>query len=367
VSAYYNEFDPGAAAWLRELMAAGEIPAGDIDTRSIKDVEADDLRGYDQCHFFAGIGVWPYALRRAGWADDRPVWTGSCPCQPFSGAGKGLGFQDPRHLWPDFLRLIAERRPHQVFGEQVDKAYDWVDLVRTDLERLGAAFASIDLPAAGFFQGAHIRQRFYWLADLYDAERWADVAGGDLGDWPAPRRIEGYGEPGAGLPPGGLAHHHEGLGQRQERDGEPVGGGGVQLGPDPGRCGDHGGLALAHGRDAGAERQQRGGEQRQQQEDGFAVRLGHHHHQGQPLRPLTVDERGALRVEGPASGASGALRGCDWLLCTDARVRPVEAGTFPLAATTPGRVGRLRGYGNALDAEAATAFVEAFLQAEVLL
>ncbi len=84
MTAYYNEFDPAAEAWLRELIKAGEIAPGDVDTRSIEDVRPSDLRGYTQCHFFAGIGGWSLALRMAGWPDDRPVWTGSCPCQPFT-------------------------------------------------------------------------------------------------------------------------------------------------------------------------------------------------------------------------------------------------------------------------------------------
>ena len=87
--AYYNEIDPFAAQWLRNLIAAGHIAPGDVDERSILDVRADDLRGYRQCHFFAGIGVWSYALRQAGWSDDEEVWTGSCTCQPFSDAGRG--------------------------------------------------------------------------------------------------------------------------------------------------------------------------------------------------------------------------------------------------------------------------------------
>ena len=86
MSAYYNEIDPFAAQWLRELIKAGHIALGEVDTRSIENVAADDLAGFTQCHFFAGIGTWSYALRCAGWPDDRPVWTGSCPCQPFSSA-----------------------------------------------------------------------------------------------------------------------------------------------------------------------------------------------------------------------------------------------------------------------------------------
>src|SRR5690348_1104404 len=119
MTAYYNEIDPQAAQWLRNLITAGLIAAGDVDCRSIAEVRPDDLRGYAQCHFFAGIGVWSHALRGAGWGDARPVWTGSCPCQPFSVAGDQEGFSDERHLWPVWFELIRECRPVAVFGEQV--------------------------------------------------------------------------------------------------------------------------------------------------------------------------------------------------------------------------------------------------------
>jgi hypothetical protein len=88
MGAYYNEIDPFSSAWLRELIKANLIAPGEVDERSIEQVEARDLRGFTQCHFFAGIGVWSYALRNAGWRDNEPVWTGSCPCPPFSSAGK---------------------------------------------------------------------------------------------------------------------------------------------------------------------------------------------------------------------------------------------------------------------------------------
>lgn len=178
MSAYYNELDPYAAQWLRNLIAAGRIAPGDVDERSIEDVRPDDLTGYDQCHFFAGIGGWSLALRLAGWADDRAVWTGSCPCQPFSGAGRRKGHADARHLWPAFHDLIAEREPPMVFGEQVASAdgREWLAGVRLDLEDLGYACGGADLCAAG--AGApHPRQRLYWVADANQA-RWSDPASG---------------------------------------------------------------------------------------------------------------------------------------------------------------------------------------------
>ena len=165
-AAYYNEIDPFAAQWLRNLIAAGHIAPGEVDERSIEDVTPDDLRGFTQCHFFAGIGVWSHSLRLAGWPDDRPVWTGSCPCQPFSAAGKGDGFADERHLWPHFFHLISERRPQHVFGEQVaaGNANVWFDLVQADLEGMGYAFGLVPFTSAGI--GApHIRERAYWVAN----------------------------------------------------------------------------------------------------------------------------------------------------------------------------------------------------------
>ena len=166
MTAYYNEFDPYAAAWLRDLIAAGEIAPGDVDERSITDVPASDLTGYTQCHFFAGIGGWSLALRLAGWPDDRRVWTGSCPCQPLSSAGQRKGHADERHLWPTFYSLIVERTPPVVFGEQVasQDGREWLAGVRADLEALGYACGAADLCAAGV--GApHRRQRIFWVAN----------------------------------------------------------------------------------------------------------------------------------------------------------------------------------------------------------
>lgn len=163
MSAYYNEIDPYAAQWLRNLIAGGEIAAGDVDERSIVDVKADDLKGYGQCHFFAGIGGWPYALRLAAWQDGRPVWTGSCPCQPFSVGGKRKGTTDERHLWPEWFRLIRECQPAIIFGEQVASASVWLDGVYDDLERENYAVGSAVLPACAV-DAPHRRDRLWFVA-----------------------------------------------------------------------------------------------------------------------------------------------------------------------------------------------------------
>jgi DNA (cytosine-5)-methyltransferase 1 len=170
MSAYYNEFDPYAAQWLRNLISAGLIASGDVDDRSIADVQPSDLEGYTQCHFFAGIGGWSLALRLAGWADDRPVWTGSCPCQPYSvgsvAHGGAQGQSDERHLWPVFYPLIRERSPPVVFGEQVVSAigWGWYDELCRDLEASSYACAAAVIPACAV-EARHERKRLIWLAD----------------------------------------------------------------------------------------------------------------------------------------------------------------------------------------------------------
>ena len=175
--AYYNEIDPDAVAALRELIACGAIAAGDVDDRSIKDVTPDDVRGYTQCHFFAGAGIWSVAARSAGWPDSRKLWTGSCPCQPFSQAGQRAGEDDPRHLWPDFHRLISACRPTVVMGEQVagKAGRNWFYGVRTDLEGCGYAGRAVDIPACSV-DAPHERNRLYWIAVANAASAGRDAA-----------------------------------------------------------------------------------------------------------------------------------------------------------------------------------------------
>ena len=184
---YYNEYDPKAAAWIRQLIADGAIPDGFVDDRSITEVTPDDLRDFIQCHFFAGVAGWAASLALAGVSPDEPLWTASLPCQPFSSAGKQAGTDDDRHLWPVFYKLVKACRPPVIIGEQVASKLartEWFPGVRLDLERMGYAVGCADLcaPCAGevgegwivrgdqggwediIIGAPHIRQRLYWVA-----------------------------------------------------------------------------------------------------------------------------------------------------------------------------------------------------------
>ena len=296
---YYNEIDPYAADWLRTLILVGLIAPGDVDTRSIEDVTPNDLHGYDQCHFFAGIGGWSLALRLAGWPDDRPVWTGSCPCQPFSAAGKGKGTADERHLWPAWHWLIDQCRPGVIFGEQVEAAtrHGWLDLVQADLENLGYAFGAVGLPAAGV--GApHIRSRIWFVADANNkgSQGWGAV--------------------------------------QQRSDQCAAWQGSLACGvADPDR-GERGGIAVNAVSDRATEERDEG--------------------DSEPERDCVSGER-----PGPLDGF---WRDADWLFCRDGKFRPVEPGTFPLAHGASSRVGRLRAYGNAIVPQVAEAFIRSFCE-----
>ncbi|AXK65972.1 DNA cytosine methyltransferase [Burkholderia sp. IDO3] len=341
--AYYNEIDPHAAQWLRNLIAAGHIAPGDVDERSIEDVQPDDLRGYSQCHFFAGIGVWSYALRRAGWADDRPVWTGSCPCQPFSAAGKGAGFDDERHLWPAWYWLIGECRPPVIFGEQVASSAvePWIDLVHADMEALDYPFGCVPFPSAGV--GApHIRDRAYWMA-YADHARSQGRRG--MRERAAERSTRSGGVAGR-LADAGRQRFE----QHAQCDREPLArceAGALR--DDASGRGDVCGLADT----SGSGRLGRQGIPARCFDDGSHARRIESHDGS-----VGCDEARISRVE-PACPTNGVWRDADWLLCRDGKWRPVEPGTFPLVDGAPSRVGRLRAYGNAINAEAATAFIEA--------
>ena len=288
MTAYYNEFDPKAAAWLRELIKRGLIADGVVDERSILDVVADDLLGFTQCHFFAGIGGWSYALRLAGWQDDWQVWTGSPPCQPFSAAGQQKGQADDRHLAPHFAALVAAGRPPILFGEQVASS---------------AVFGKVAKRAGG---GAGEPPEWAWIDDLSDRLEAAHYAVGA-----------------ADIPAAGVGAPH--IRQRTF----------------------FGAVRLA---DTGGEGSQgRGGADRSEL--------------GQDRHPAARSAAGGMADAGRPSADHGGWTDADWLFCRDGKWRPVEPGTFPLAHGIPARVGRLRGYGNAIVPQAAAQFVKAFVAA----
>ena len=321
MTAYYNEIDPFAAAWLRQLIAKGLIAPGTVDERDIQDVTPDELKEFTQCHFFAGVGVWSYALRLAGWPDDKPIWTGSCPCQPFSAAGKGAGFDDERHLWPAFHWLIEQCGPVTVFGEQVASkdGLAWLDLVQDDLEGTDYTLWPVDLCAAGV-GSPNIRQRLYWMAHTL-----------------------GHGSQRLEIPV-----------QRQQPIQyllEATGSGDLGIMADTDVGSPHESVSRSNVRrpEGACEADELGNADRQ--------RLTRRGKKAEPEARAEsgVDLSGPFSLSGPVNGH---WANADWLLCTDGKWRAVEPGTFPLAYGAPARVGRLRGYGNAINAEAAAAFIE---------
>ncbi len=314
-SAYYNEIDLYAATWLSNLIAGGEIAPGVVDTRSIMDVKPNDLKGFTQCHFFAGIGIWSRALRDAGWSDDKPVWTGSCPCQPFSTTGKRSGVADDRHLWPDWNWLISQCKPSVIFGEQVASkdGLNWSDIVQTNLENQNYAVGIVDTCSAGF--GApHIRQRLWFVAYTGD------------------ERLERHGAGSGAVGGVELSQHQQ---QRstvahETRTEHPVG------------SSETSGVGDTHMlRTQGGPGEKGNTPKKSKDEMGIKYR--------EWLRSIGVR----------ASSVSHPWTHADWLWCRDNKWRPVEPDTFPLANGDTTTVGRLRAYGNAINLEAATEFIKA--------
>jgi len=348
---YYNDNDPLCCEWLRELIRRGLLPAGDVDERNIEHVTPADVEGYAQCHFFAGIGGWAYALKLAQVPDDIPgIWTGSCPYQPFSAIGKRRGIVDRRHLWPEFYRLIRECRPAIVFGEQVASAAGrkWLGAVFDDLAGMDYWCAGADLCAAGV--GApHIRQRLYW------------VARATRGDW---RRVihaaececscgepDCHGECGMPLVCAGCGGEYDSCGcpgpssegwEFEDRYKEGLW---ARRRPEPALKSKLAGW-VGNRNGAGLE--------------------GHAGHGDESPKP----RRNAQKQAGHASPPS--LLASPWdkavfVLCKDGKARPVEPGILPLAHGIPARVGRIRALGNSVCPQVAQVFIEESLKAIMMM
>jgi len=301
-NAYYNDNEKFVIKWLKELIKSDQLPPGDVDDRPIQEIKPEDLRGYTQHHFFAGIGGWPYALRLSGWNANRPVWTGSCPCQSLSVAGKGLGEKDERHLWPVWYGLIEKLRPATVFGEQVASkdGREWLSGVRNDLEAVGYAVGAADLPAASV-GSPHRRNRLFWVGH-------ASVQG-----------LEGHGD------------KHQ-----------------LPKGDRPENIGVHGSNGFWHNSIAipcadgkwrrvpgGVADSEKGNGSREVQEQSGESRVGL---QGMPDR------------------------GCSSQCRSSQHQYEIKPTLFPLADGLPGRVGLLRGAGNAIVPQVAAEFIKAYME-----
>lgn len=369
---YYNEFEPKAAAWLRELIKAGLIPDGVVDERSITEIKPHELSEFTQCHFFAGISGWSLALQLAEWPADRSVWSGSCPCQPFSSAGKQKGVNDERHLWPVFFDLIRQCRPPVVFGEQVASApivgaskpskrsveqvigatggesekeiiLCWLDGISTDLEGEGYACGAVVLGAHSV--GApHQRQRLYWVADSNsgrfrqcDAGQRAVSISGAVSATDAMADTDG-----------------------ERRDGERIRllkGRSHETSSEIAWSGATSPLGNAEGRQQRWPRQSGESDGWEMQAGGSGAWSGDaagtvEHPDGSAMEPEQETGR---------SGNATAWSDFEIIGCADGKARRVKSGLQCLAHGVPGRVAQLRGLGNAIVPQVAAEFIKSFL------
>ena len=333
-------------------------------------------------------------------------------CQPFSAAGKGDGFADERHLWPAFFHLIQNCRPPRIYGEQVASkdGLGWLDLVFADLEASDYTVWAVDTPSAG--SGApHIQQRLRFCADDTRSsagrlqhtsgdgwqQRWAEPSGrgfvsgcgidgmehGNVQQQRSTGDNPGVADLGRSSTSDGLEHaRNNGLQGRLHRWSDAERG---TLDRQTGRDCTIERMADAHGRDTSAERQQRGWEQRQQPQDGGSSERMADSCDGASFGGVTRSVVRGLPTgarqdvpHGLPGPTNGFWRDADWLFCRDGKWRPIEPGTFPLVDGAAFRVGSgsafegksrqgmLKGYGNAIDAEATVDFIEATLEPDTI-
>lgn len=383
---FWNDNDPGAVAWLRQLAHLFPVRANVCD-KSILDITAQDMDGYAQHHFFCGIAGWPVALDMAGLGRMEGVMTGSAPCQPFSIAGTQRGNLDERHLAPVWLAIIKATKPRILFGEQVDAAirHGWLDDLFDALEECGYACGAAVLPACSV--GApHIRKRIIFGAVRID--RIAEVAD----EW-------------RGLRAQRLADADDQQRQPVSDEQSPRVFGAVARAPEcRNRSGEYrasmGGLAYAARSGRGQARCDAS-----RHREAYEGPPGNRHGNGG-----ADDVQRRVVGTSRASAPHGGWHDTDWLFCRDGKWRPAQSSvqrvayglpgslvpggdtgdlrdaesqsggptqspaetreddrrgfvsaSYPLAIDQEARVMRLRGYGNAIVPQVAAVFVEEFM------
>lgn len=329
---YYNEFDKKKCAALNALMQDGIIRLGDIDDRPIQEVKGYELREYERCHFFAGVGLWDMALDLAGWEEGCRVWTGSCPCQPFSTAGRQKGKTDDRHLWPFWLSLIQECCPPVIFGEQVNAAitHGWLDDVYQGLETEGYAVGSVVLPASAV--GAPHRRERLWFVGYAQSKQWRIPVRERQKENTKPIRAGescgalGYSEhdgPLAGQESGGngqaIQHHQEG----ENSTGKPTG--------------------------------------TSESSDVADTECKRPSGQGELPGPMYTAESGEREADQSNYDCSGHWQNGEWIDCPDGKQRLIEPRIPLLANGYPERVGVIHCAGDAIVPQVAAEFIRATL------
>lgn len=387
-SVLFSDNEPFVCEWVGNL-----YPQSVVLKKDIKELKKSDVSGFQRVHLFCGIGGWQLALDLAGWVG--PVWTGSCPCQPFSAAGKRQGEADERHLWPEMFRLIRECRPPVVFGEQVASGdgLRWLDRVFADLEGAGYACGAADLCSAGV-GSPNIRQRLFWVANARssparrDTGRSGPATSDQSGEVERQRQAatepERRGEAdrlAVGDGQFGGQGSADGGGSDQGSNAEPragLGGSG-----EPERLG-------SPSRSRPQERIGNEGIQREagQRNEGQATELrGDVSGVGQSDSDEPRGERFAERWTGEAAG-SGPWSDYRIIPCLDGKSRRVGCGVKPLAHGIPAklgplvaeirrlgvsprrvaslarrnRTGRLMGYGNSICPQVASVFIRCVME-----